>query len=564
MSKLVAQSVEQNGPSHLIDLPHAPDFIIVEVQVNDAGKWPSDLNVSGQAGVIHIPIGLKIKRGSQCKDALSFGDKSELAYLAHAVDLAFAITVWKSQGGTFDYVIALLENSPNSPSLTFEMLYVMFSRVRLGSHFRCMPLTLPSRTKAKLKRLMPNIYATRWRMDVREFGKWVAHQESNTHCYEAHKPKAKRVKKAITKKKQEQRKQQQQVAAIKGRRANKTASTTTQTTTDNIKKRKQAEKGAEGPPKKVAKAVTGTKQRSCKQKRKLPKETNAASTAAFTSPPNHLPVLTCDDSPLYPHLQPPNSTQPSPSTSRVMSFLTGLPLRDTEIWGTYYFESRALTSLEPEEWLTTDPVELFSLLDCQTSNKVSYIPSCEFSLFKEHRMRHPDIPHPIMHHESRLHALQMLERPMWLSIVNHNNNHWQVLCIINHGTPNCLVLLMDSLAPSSNIQLVQTFASDYIDQVYLAAGQEVPVPVTSSIAHQCKVLRQPNGYDCGVFSLLNLKNAVYRVDEMLELRSLPVTSPPQVFDFCWWYGLLAAVHHRSYLHQRYQELLDLYSRPTRR
>ncbi len=32
----------------------------------------------------------------------------------------FAITVWKSQGGTFEYIIALLEHSPGSPPLTSE------------------------------------------------------------------------------------------------------------------------------------------------------------------------------------------------------------------------------------------------------------------------------------------------------------------------------------------------------------------------------------------------------------------------------------------------------------
>ncbi len=43
-----------------------------------------------------------------------------MIYYAHAVDLAFAVTVWKCQKGTFDYIIALLEHSPGSPTLTFE------------------------------------------------------------------------------------------------------------------------------------------------------------------------------------------------------------------------------------------------------------------------------------------------------------------------------------------------------------------------------------------------------------------------------------------------------------
>ncbi len=57
------------------------------------------------------------------------GTQESVTYYTHAVDLAFAITVWKCQGGTFDYTIALLEQTPGSPTLTFEKLYVMFQDI---------------------------------------------------------------------------------------------------------------------------------------------------------------------------------------------------------------------------------------------------------------------------------------------------------------------------------------------------------------------------------------------------------------------------------------------------
>ncbi len=63
------------------------------------------------------------------------GTQESVTYYAHAVDLAFAITVWKCQGGTFDYIIALLEQTPGSPTLTFENSYVMFTRVKMASKF---------------------------------------------------------------------------------------------------------------------------------------------------------------------------------------------------------------------------------------------------------------------------------------------------------------------------------------------------------------------------------------------------------------------------------------------
>ncbi len=97
-----------------------------------------------------------------------------MTYFAHEVDLAFAVTVWKCQGGTFDYIIALLEHTPGSPTLTFEKLYVMFTRVKKACNFCCLPLS-PAFNKAKLYHLRPEILATKWRMDINESGYWNPH-----------------------------------------------------------------------------------------------------------------------------------------------------------------------------------------------------------------------------------------------------------------------------------------------------------------------------------------------------------------------------------------------------
>ncbi len=92
-----------------------------------------------------------------------------MTYYAHAADLAFAITVWKCQGGTFDYIIALLKHTPCSPTLTFEKLHMMFTRVKMACKFQCLPLS-PAFNKAKLYHLHPKILATKWRMDSDESG----------------------------------------------------------------------------------------------------------------------------------------------------------------------------------------------------------------------------------------------------------------------------------------------------------------------------------------------------------------------------------------------------------
>jgi hypothetical protein len=97
-----------------------------------------------------------------------------VTYYAHAVDLAFAVTVWKCQGGTFDYIIALLEHTPGSPSLSFEKLYVLFTQVKRAWRFQCLPLS-PAFNKAKLYHLHPKILATKWRMDIDKSGYWKLH-----------------------------------------------------------------------------------------------------------------------------------------------------------------------------------------------------------------------------------------------------------------------------------------------------------------------------------------------------------------------------------------------------
>jgi hypothetical protein len=71
----------------------------------------------------------------RCDRKAKVGLDQSVTYYAHAVDLAFAITVWKCPGGTFKYIIALLEHTPGSPALSFENLYVMFTRVKKANNF---------------------------------------------------------------------------------------------------------------------------------------------------------------------------------------------------------------------------------------------------------------------------------------------------------------------------------------------------------------------------------------------------------------------------------------------
>jgi hypothetical protein len=125
------KAIRTSTPGQMIDLPKPPDHIIVDIKPVKGIKWPQDLNLSPNSNLFQIPIGLT----SRCKKKVKVGTQESLTYYAHAVDLAFAITVWKCQGDIFDYIIALLKHTPGSPALTFEKLYVMFTRVKKACQF---------------------------------------------------------------------------------------------------------------------------------------------------------------------------------------------------------------------------------------------------------------------------------------------------------------------------------------------------------------------------------------------------------------------------------------------
>jgi hypothetical protein len=94
----VIETVNKSN-EHVINIPVPPDFIIVEVQLTVADKWPKHLNLATESDKIHIPIGIKTSNGRKAdRDYITLPDKIRVTYIAHAVDLSFAITTWKSQG----------------------------------------------------------------------------------------------------------------------------------------------------------------------------------------------------------------------------------------------------------------------------------------------------------------------------------------------------------------------------------------------------------------------------------------------------------------------------------
>jgi hypothetical protein len=94
-------------------------------------QWPQHLNLAPDSNLIRIPVGLT----AQCNKKAKVGLDQSMACYAHAMDLSFAITVRKCQGGTFEYIMSLLKYTPSCPPLSFEKLHVMFTRVKKANRF---------------------------------------------------------------------------------------------------------------------------------------------------------------------------------------------------------------------------------------------------------------------------------------------------------------------------------------------------------------------------------------------------------------------------------------------
>jgi len=183
------KAITKGEPGQIIDLPTPPDHIIVDIKPQPNIQRPQHLNVSPDSNINRIPIGLTT--GCDRKEYICLNQS--VTYYTHAVDLAFAITVWKCQGGTFKYIIALLEHTPGSPALSFIKLYVMFTRVKEANHFRCLPLSSMF-NKQKLLQMRPRILGTKRRMDINKSGYWRPHMSVS---FSLSVPKTSRVVKAM-------------------------------------------------------------------------------------------------------------------------------------------------------------------------------------------------------------------------------------------------------------------------------------------------------------------------------------------------------------------------------
>ena len=542
MTEFIANACHQNN---VIDIPKPPDFIIVEVNVQDHTAWPHHLNLSKDKTKLHIPIGLFQPWSSESKHSIKLNNGSRIEYHTHAVDLSFAITTWKSQGATLDYVIACLERSPQSPALTFEMLYVMFSRVKVAGHFRCMPLS-PDFKVSSLKRLRPNIMAVKWRMDIGKDGYWKRRDSLKRAQYIKSVPNHKKP-------------------SLRSRKITPDLSLTSTNTsaTDPSQSKTNTHNSVTVPNHKKRTLRSSNNMTVLNHNKRILRSSNKSAAQSLSE-------SKVDGNRNNDWLHDKENEWESSTywlrtcmvlPERSIGIRTGLPIQRH---GTgFVFYAHRIEQLKPTLMLKDDIMDLFAMLDCEPHQDVHYIDTAIFGMFRDAVFRHEDCHSLLLRlfrNPSKLHA--MVNANIWVTFINQNL-HWQTLIVLFPCRLNCVALLMDPLISSAhtksdNFIFVQNFTRSIL-QVTSILNNAPPISYTD-ILIQCLVPNQPNGFDCGPFSLLNLRQTLCRKHDLLSLCTPSLSDCHEIQTmFLHCYLPSDAVKYRKYLLWKYSNLITLYS-----
>jgi Ulp1 family protease len=259
----------------------------------------------------------------------------------------------------------------------------------------------------------------------------------------------------------------------------------------------------------------------------------------------------------------PYANQPT----RVMTVSSQLPIHDRETWQDINFLASAIESLAPRQWLESDPINLFSILDTQDNANIAYISAEVYHEYITTIQREREFYIPTLFRNGVSSAFKMLSKPLWIFMINHNNIHWQLLCVTNPETQHPSMMLLDSLnhvvdtcdsshSNPANFESVKSFTCSYVASVLKEAKRD-NYGVTEVMVKKCIVSYQPNSCDCGVFSLLNLKFVVEHCDEIIALMTSE--DDEKVIDFSGWYNPQQGVGYRHELFNRYRTFIEMFS-----
>ena len=462
--------VSKNKHSAILELPYPPDHIIVSITAKPGTSWPRHLNLApSNSDCIHIPIGLVSRIDDKSCVRLSKGLK--LMYYKHAVDLAFAMSVWKGQGSTFPFVLALLEMSPGERRLTFEMLYVMFSRVQESGKFRCLPLTKAFNENI-LYNLRPSIGATRWRMDIGEDGLWRPNVMGKV------KTSGKRFVK------------------------NPTCPVSRNKDTASFKQKPQLPKL---PPVDIIKSEIQIPQQP-------PMDGIKSKTPTKTS---HCLI---GEAPKKDVLHFPNAAQ----SMLVQQQRMDGPNNERQLFSrkrNVYVAD--LDCLQNETWLYEHVIMMFLDFEHQHHENILLLDFEMYNCWLQRTLQlGVSYDHLDVMSEFVVFNTQIYQFVMWI-IPIHENNHYQLLIITNPRWPSRQFFVLDSMKGHSQVVRNEHHLKGFLKcllQVcsFLLLDETEDINITNLSIVYPKLHQQPNSYDCGVYTILNGIFAMKNCHQLLE------------------------------------------------
>ena len=234
-------------------------------------------------------------------------------------------------------------------------------------------------------------------------------------------------------------------------------------------------------------------------------------------------------------------------TSKRASHATGLPINKQ--WASLYLFSEKSRQFEPGTFLKDCALNFFSILDCKQHENIEYINSTTYGWFLTCIRRKYNHEEFIQNYTRRRFQEMSIRNP-WITLI-HQDMHWQTLVIVNPGQTNCIALLMDSYTDttSNNFNLINAFTVLLVNAVSRHLNE--PQTCNPNILKQCSVPQQPNAFDCGPFSLLNIKHT-------LKNQHLLFSSTPNELcsSFHSWYDTHKATRYQNYLSWKFTTYME--------
>ena len=197
-----------------------------------------------------------------------------------------------------------------------------------------------------------------------------------------------------------------------------------------------------------------------------------------------------------------------------------------------------ITCLCPGELLNDNAVQMFIERACGNNERIHVFTTFQYTSWRNGQSH-------ISSYAGRNQTI--FRKDLWMIPINQEE-HWQLLCITKPYSCNPNILLMDSYTSKpANTNQVRQFALALLDDSHYAING-TNVEYRENIPKVC-VPKQGNGYDCGVFTILNAEHALMNIEELLELNC-------KCLDLSSWYTTIAGNQYRAQLHRQFQIIIQ--------